>query len=122
MIRAKRCPAAFLLLVLLLATGGCALIDRMSGVADTRSLQETGVAAEAVIVRIWDTGITVNDDPVIGMEVEVYAAEGKPWLATLPKSLISRLDIPRFQPGEIVKVRYDTQAPSRVGLDEYKYR
>jgi hypothetical protein len=56
------------------------------------------------------------------MDVEIYAAEGKPWTATIPKSLISRLDIPHFQPGEIVKVRYDAQDPSRVGLDEYKYR
>jgi hypothetical protein len=119
MTRAKRCLAAFLLPFL--ATG-CAMIDRMSGVADTKALQETGVAAEATIVRIWDTGITVNDEPVIGMEVEVYAAEGKPWRATIPKSLISRLDIPRFQPGEIVKIRFDPQDPSRVGLDEYRYR
>ena len=106
----------------LLLTTGCAMIDRMSGVADTKTLQETGVSAQGVIVRIWDTGITVNEDPVIGMEVEVYSAEGKPWLATIPKSLISRLDIPRFQPGEIVKIRFDPQDRSRVGLDEYKYR
>ena len=117
MIHAKRCLLAFLFL----ATG-CAMIDRMSGVADTKTLQETGVAAEAAIVRIWDTGITVNDDPVIGMEVEVYPAEGEPWRATIPKSLISRLDIPQFQPGQTVKVRYDPQDRSRVGLDEYKYR
>jgi hypothetical protein len=122
MILAKHCLAAFLILVLFLATGGCAMIDRMSGVADTKALQETGVAAEAVIVRIWDTGITVNDDPVIGMEVEVYPAEGKPWRATIPKSLISRLDIPQFQPAQTVQVRFDPQDPSRVGLDEYKYR
>jgi hypothetical protein len=98
MVFAKRFLAAFLLLVLFLATGGCAMIDRMSGVADTKSLQETGIAAQGVIVRIWDTGITVNDDPVIGMEVEVYAAEGKPWLATIPKSLISRLESPASNP------------------------
>lgn len=117
MIRAKHCLAALLLL-----GTGCAMIDRMSGVADTKTLQETGVAAQGVIVRIWDTGITVNDDPVIGMEVEVYSAEGEPWLATIPKSLISRLDIPRFQPGEIVHIRFDPQDRSRVGLDEYRYR
>lgn len=108
-------------LVLLLTTG-CALIDRMSGVADTRALQESGVAAEAVILRIWDTGITVNDDPVIRMDVEVYPAEGKAWAATIPKSLISRLDIPQFQPGQTIHVRYDPKDRTRVGLDEYKYR
>jgi hypothetical protein len=115
-------PAKIFLLAFLLLTTGCAMIDRMSGVADTKALQENGVAAQGVIVRIWDTGITVNDDPVIGMEVEVYSAEGKPWIATIPKSLVSRLDIPRFQPGEIVHIRFDPQDRSRVGLDEYKYR
>lgn len=108
-------------LLLLLATG-CAMIDRMSGVADTQALQETGVAAEALILRIWDTGITVNDDPVIGMEVEVRPAEGEPWRVAIEKSLISRLDIPRFQPGQLVHVRFDPQDRTRVGLDEYKYR
>lgn len=114
---AKRCLAAILLL-----TAGCAAIDRMSGVSDTRTLQETGLAAEALILRIWDTGITVNEDPVIGMDVEVHPAEGEPWSATIPKSLISRLDIPRFQPGQTVQVRFDPQDRTRVGLDEYRYR
>lgn len=118
MIFARCILAAFLAL----ATG-CAMIDRMSGVADTKSLQETGIAAEALILRIWDTGITVNDDPVIGMEVEVrHPAEGEPWRVAIEKSLISRLDIPRFQPGQTVQVRVDPQDRSRVGLDEYRYR
>lgn len=114
-----RLPAVALLLGLTL---GCSMIDRMSGVSDTKALQEGGMAAEALVLRIWDTGITVNDDPVIGLEVEVRPAEGEPWRATIPKSLISRLDIPRFQPGEIVQIRFDPQDRSRVGLDEYRYR
>ncbi|HYU31438.1 MAG TPA: hypothetical protein VEW48_04695 [Thermoanaerobaculia bacterium] len=117
MIFAKRLLSAFLVL-----TAGCALIDRMSGVADSKALQESGVAAEALIVAIWDTGITVNNDPVIGMQVEVRPAEGEPWRATIRKSLISRLDIPRFQPGQVVNVRFDPHNRSRVGLDEYRYR
>jgi hypothetical protein len=117
MLLSRHILAAFLIL----ATG-CSLIDRMSGVADTKSLQETGVAAEAVILRIWDTGITVNDDPVIGMDVKVYPADGEAWTATIPKSLISRLDIPRFQPSQTVQVRFDPQDRTRVGLDEYRYR
>jgi hypothetical protein len=114
-----RFPAFVLFLVL---AAGCSMIDRMSGVSDTKMLQESGTAAEAVILRIWDTGITVNDDQVIGMEVEVHPAEGEPWRATIQKSLISRLDIPRFQPGQSVQVRFDPQDRTRVALDEYRYR
>jgi hypothetical protein len=111
-----------LLLGAALGLASCAMIDRVSGVSEAKALQETGVAAEATIQRIWDTGITVNQDPVIGMEVEVRPADGQPWHATIPKSLISRLDIPRFQPGKRVSVRYDPHDTARVALDMYRYR
>jgi hypothetical protein len=101
---------------------GCAMIDRMSGVAETKRLQETGVAARARILEIWDTGITVNENPVIGIRAEVTRADGTTYTATIPKSLISRLDIPRFQPGAVVDVRIDPQDSSKVALDAYKYR
>jgi hypothetical protein len=101
---------------------GCALVDRMSGVAETRRLQEAGVPANARILEIWDTGITVNDDPVIGMRVEIDRPDGTAYPATIPKSLISRLDVPRFQPGATVSVRIDPQDPAIVALDAYKYR
>lgn len=110
------------LFLLLLVLSGCAMIDRMSGVSDAKSLQATGTAAQAAILEIWDTGITVNDDPVIGMAVQVYPETGKPWRAKIEKSLVSRLDIPRFQPGETVPVRYDPQNPARVALDVYRYK
>jgi len=101
---------------------GCAVIDRMSGVAETKRIQESGVAARARIVEIWDTGITMNDDPVIGIRAEVTRADGTTYTATIPKSLISRLDIPRFQPGAMIDVRIDPQDSSKVALDVYNYR
>jgi hypothetical protein len=101
---------------------GCALIDRMSGVAEARSLHASGVPASARILQIWDTGIRVNDDPVIGMRVEVHPPDGTQYFATIHKSLISQLDIPRFQPGATVPVRFDPQHPARVALDAYEYR
>jgi hypothetical protein len=111
-----------LLLAAAIGLASCAIADRISGVSDTKALQGTGIAAEATIQKIWDTGITVNQDPVIGMEVEVQPPEGQAWRATIPKSLISRLDIPRFQPGQRVSVRYDPHDTSRVALDMYNYR
>ncbi|HEX3553601.1 MAG TPA: DUF3592 domain-containing protein [Thermoanaerobaculia bacterium] len=111
---------ALVILAALLA--GCAMVDRMSGVAETKRLQASGVAASARVVEIWDTGITVNQDPVIGMKVEVTRADGSTYSATIPKSLISRLDVPRFQPGAVVDVRIDPQDPAKVALDAYRYR
>jgi hypothetical protein len=111
-----------LILAALLGLAGCAMIDRMSGVSEAKALQSMGTAAQATILEIWDTGTTVNDDPVIGLEVLVYPAEGQAWRATIARSLISRLDVPRFQPGQTIPVRYDPQSPSRVALDLYNYK
>lgn len=113
---------AAVLIVLAAMAGGCAMVDRMSGVAEARRLQETGLPATAIIVEVWDTGITVNDDPVIGLEIEVSRADGSVYAVTIPKSLVSRIDIPRFQPGSTVSVRIDPADSSIVALDVYRYR
>ena len=112
--------APFLLLLALLA--GCAMIDRMSGVSLAKELQATGVAAPAEILRLWDTGITVNHDPVVGLEVEVRPADRPAYRARIEKTLISRLDVPQFQPGKVIQVRFDPKEPGRVAVDVYRYK
>lgn len=110
-----------LLAIPLALVAGCVLIDLPTGESEARLLRQTGTPAWATILRLWDTGITVNDDPVVGLEVEVRPSpptEGAPFRAVIPKSRISRLDVPRVQPGETVAVRYDPNDPSRVALDD----
>ena len=113
-------PRILLLLATLALTAGCVTgaIDRATGESQARALQQTGLPAPATILRIWDTGITLNNDPVIGMEVEVRPKEGDPFRATIPKSVISRIAIPQFQPGKEIAVRYDPQDRSLVALDD----
>jgi hypothetical protein len=119
--RATAVPILWLMSVAGLAAG-CGMIDRMTGVADAKDLQAGGVAAEAEVLSLWDTGITLNHDPVIGLKVRVRPTNGQPYEATIAKSLISRLDIPRFQPGDVIPVRFDPKNPSRVAIDLYRYR
>ncbi|HEX7184498.1 MAG TPA: DUF3592 domain-containing protein [Thermoanaerobaculia bacterium] len=99
-------------------SAGCVAVENMAGITDMRELQSIGDPAEAEILRVWDTGMTLNDDPVIGMEVEVQPLEGERYRAVIPKSVISRIAIPRFQPGALIAVRYDPRDLSRVGLDD----
>jgi hypothetical protein len=115
---ARRCTRCCSVAALAFALG-CGTIDRLTGVSEARELHASGVAAEAEILSLWDTGITVNQDPVIGLKVEVRAADRPPYPATIEKSLVSRLDVPRFQPGRIVPVRFDPKNPARVALDLY---
>lgn len=114
-------PAA-LVAVASLGLLGCGMIDNMSGVSQAKDLQAHGIAAEATIVKIWDTGITVNGDPVIGMQVEVRPADRPAYEATIEKTLISRLDVPQFQPGKVIAVRFDPKDATKVAADVYKYK
>ncbi len=108
------------IMLISLAAGGCAIANRMSGVSNARTLQETGEPAEATIVKIWDTGMTVNDDPVIGFLLDVRPV-GKPAYQAETKLRISRVDIPQVQPGAVVQVRIDPKDPKHVALDIYDY-
>ncbi|HEX3531951.1 MAG TPA: PDZ domain-containing protein [Thermoanaerobaculia bacterium] len=80
-------------------------------------LQTTGVSARAEILETWETGIKVNDEPVIGLKVRVTPTDGTPYEATIKRVLISQLEIPRFQPGAVIPVRYDPKDLSRVSID-----
>ena len=80
-----------------------------------QKLLETGVAAQAVILKIWDTGVTLNDNPQVGMLLEVQPQGQDPFRVEM-KSIISRIAIGQIQPGRVVPVRYDPQNPSKVAL------
>lgn len=87
------------------------------GLTMPAQLQNGGVSAEATIVDTWDTGITVNDDPVIGMSVEVHPPGGAAFRATIARTAISRIDVPQFQPGKVIPVRYDPANPAVIAVD-----
>jgi hypothetical protein len=111
---------AGIMLLVSVTAGGCALADRMSGISDAKELQKTGEPAAATILQIWDTGMTVNDDPVIRFLLEVHPP-GKPDYQAETKIRISRIAISRFQPGAVTPVRIDPRHPKHVALDIYDF-
>jgi len=117
--RSEAPPLLPLLLPLLLALSalalGCSMFD--TGMSEAKDLQRTGVAAQAEILAIGETGLTVNDNPVITLDVEVRPADRPPYRGTIKRLLISRLEVPQFQPGRIIPVRFDPRDPSRVSFD-----
>ena len=75
-----------------------------------------GTPAQATILRIWDTGTTINDNPVVGFLLEVRP-QNLPAYQAESKSMIPRLSISQFQPGAIIPVKIDPQNQARVALD-----
>ncbi len=107
-------PLAFAACLLLVACSG---FMHSVGGGMTPELQESGVSASAEILEIWDTGWTINDDPVIGMRVRVQPPDRPDFEATIEKTTISRIAVPQFQPGAVIPVRFDPENPGVVAVD-----
>jgi hypothetical protein len=80
-----------------------------------RRLLRHGEPARAKILKIWDTGVTVNDNPQVGLLLVVYAENRDPYQAET-RRVVSRLQIPQIQIGASVEVRFDRQNPLEVAL------
>ena len=100
-----------------LGLSGCSSLMTSFGGGPTEELRANGVSARAEIVEIWDTGWTINDNPVIGMKVLVQPSDRPAYEATIEKTTVSRIAIPQFQPGNVIPVLVDPQNPSLVAVD-----
>jgi hypothetical protein len=98
----------------LMATG-CSMIDSLTGNDLARELERSGLPARAVVLEIRETGVTVNDSPVVDFLLEVHI-EGRPPYQAEAKALVSILAIPRIQPGAELAVLYDPKDPQRVAI------
>jgi hypothetical protein len=80
---------------------------------NNRSIRVKGESAEAIILKISETGMSINDDPVVKFVLDVGPA-GQPRFQAEAEQLVSRLDIPQLQPGKIVQVKYDRNSGAVV--------
>jgi hypothetical protein len=114
-------PCKAMLVVVLIAgclSVGCisSMVDSYTGEDVAGDVRANGLPASGRVLKIWETGVRVNDNPVVGFLLEIHAEGIAPYEAET-KALISILWIPRIQPGEILPVKYDPDDPSRVALD-----
>ena len=105
-----------------LCVPACAVANRLSGLSEAREIQGVGRPAEAVVLTIWDTGITVGNDPVVGLSVRVEPADRPSYEARIEKSIVSRVHLPQVQPGKRVPVFVDPRNPARLALGIYDLR
>lgn len=113
----RRLHATCFMPVLLWSASGCTtIVDQFSGRSEACQILRIGTPATAKIIRLEDTGVTINQNPVAEFVLEVYPDKGAPFEART-QALISRLEVPQAQPGRIVPVKYDPQQPARVALD-----
>jgi len=76
---------------------------------------DKGVSAPATILRIWDTGTTINENPLVGFQLQVTPEYGEPFQAEC-KQMVSRLEVGNVQPGGSVTVSYDPKNPKKIKI------
>jgi hypothetical protein len=81
-----------------------------------KKLLRTGTRANGRILEIYDTGVTVNNQPQIGIKIEVTPMAGPPFTAEI-KLIISRLQTSYYQPGVNCVVRYDPNDKESVAIE-----
>jgi hypothetical protein len=74
-------------------------------------LKAHGVEADATILSISDTGVTLNKNPYVKLRLRVEPL-GMAAYETEAKALVSRVTLPR--PGDGVRVKFDPNKPEDV--------
>ena len=82
----------------------------VDGQALAGELSKTGVAADAEVVSIQDTGATMNMNPVVALGLKVKPAKGDEFQTT-GQLMVSRLAVPRV--GDKIKIKYNKDNPAQ---------
>jgi hypothetical protein len=76
-----------------------------------RRIKAHGVEADATILAVSDTGVTLNKNPYVRLRLRVQPP-GMAMYETEVKAMVSRVSIPR--PGDGVRVKFDPDKPEKV--------
>ncbi len=106
---------------LLVLAGAVYLFVVRPGAADsfdlghTQRTFQTGMPASAKVLSLRDTGGRLNSNPAIEFQLEVQPPDGHSYTATT-RAIISTVDLPRFQPGARISVKFDPSDRSSVAI------
>lgn len=86
------------------------------GTGTNRHVLTTGRSAEATIVDLEDTGTTINQNPLVRLVLDVQPSD-QPAFRAETERVIPRLQVPQFQPGAVVEVKYDPESQAVAVVD-----
>lgn len=90
-----------------------ALGDMAAESQKAQHLMVSGRVGTATVNALRDTGMSINDNPVVELDLEVIVDGGVPYGVT-HRQTISRLAVAGFQPGSSVPVRVDPMDPQSL--------
>src|SRR5450759_2809790 len=104
-----------IIIVVVVVVLGIVFLPMLRGSMQSSKLLQTGVAAKAQILKVWQTGMYVNEQPQLGMVLNVMPDNGAAFQVEA-KKVVSMVQIPQFQPGAMLEVKYDPANPKQVAI------
>ena len=90
------------------------IVRQTAPVADSETVNSYSVA-QATILKVWDTGVTLDHDPQVGLLLEIRPFD-QPDYQIETKAIIPRSHLRRVQPGANLPVTVDPQNPVDIKL------
>jgi len=106
--------ALFIIIPIVIAVVVIFFVVRMTRGLSAGSIKN-GITAQGTILRTWDTGTTINDNPVVGFALNVTPTT-EPAFQVEMKQIVSRIQIGAFLPGATVQVVYDPADHKKVKI------
>lgn len=105
------------LIILLLIVIGVAVVPVVWNHFRRGSVLQHGTEARARIMDVEDTGRRYNTNPVVRIGLMVTDDKGGEYRAevTMP---VSPVNMERYRPGRVVKVKYDPKRPEDVAIED----
>lgn len=84
--------------------------------AEIAETLQNGEPARAKVLKLIDTGSSVNDSPKVILQLEIYPPEGAAYPAEI-KFYVPRLNVAQVQPGNMVAVKINRQDKTKIAVD-----
>jgi len=74
---------------------------------------QNGLEATAEVIGVQDTGATVNNNPVVVLQLKVTTSAGTQF-DTAGQAMVSRIAVPRA--GDKIKIKYNPANPTQIAV------
>jgi TonB family protein len=87
---------------------------------DQERIREGGIPAVARVLGIHQTNITINDNPVVEIQLEVHTRDRRVYPAKW-RNAMKVANLPSYQPGAIVPLVVDAKDSNKVAFSDTAY-
>lgn len=74
---------------------------------------QNGLEATAEVIGVQDTGASINNNPVVMMQLKVTTSMGTQF-DTSGQAMVSRIAVPRI--GDTIKIKYNPMDPTQIAV------